>query len=71
MEIALEESRRMGLTLPGLDLAHRMYRELAQGGSARKGTQVCVHACVRVLFWCVPNGCGLILGEGVRARVCT
>ena len=38
MAIALEESRRMGLKLPGLELAERLYREVAAQGHARKGT---------------------------------
>jgi 3-hydroxyisobutyrate dehydrogenase len=38
MGIALEESRRMGLKLPGLELAERLYREVAAQGLGRKGT---------------------------------
>ncbi|MGE3151526.1 MAG: NAD(P)-dependent oxidoreductase [Nitrospiraceae bacterium] len=37
--IALEESRRMGLDLPGLALAHRLYRSLEAQGHGRCGTQ--------------------------------
>ena len=36
--IALEESRRMGLTLPGLELAERLYQKAAAAGHGRKGT---------------------------------
>jgi len=36
--IALEESRRMGLTLPGLELAERLYQKAADAGHGRKGT---------------------------------
>ena len=38
MGIALEESRRMGLALPGLALAHQLYLSLAALGHARDGT---------------------------------
>jgi len=39
MKIALSESKRMGLTLPGLELALRLYQELEAQGHGRKGTQ--------------------------------
>ena len=38
MGIALDESRRMGLKLPGLALAEQLYREVAAQGHARNGT---------------------------------
>jgi 3-hydroxyisobutyrate dehydrogenase len=38
MAIALEESRRMGLALPGLALAEQLYRSVAANGWGRKGT---------------------------------
>jgi 3-hydroxyisobutyrate dehydrogenase len=38
MGIALAESRRMGLALPGLALAEQLYRAVAAQGGARKGT---------------------------------
>jgi 3-hydroxyisobutyrate dehydrogenase len=38
MAIALEESRRMGLKLPGLELSESLYREVAAQGHARNGT---------------------------------
>jgi 3-hydroxyisobutyrate dehydrogenase len=37
--IALEESRRMGLNMPGLSLAKRLYDEVALHGHGRLGTQ--------------------------------
>lgn len=37
--IAMEESKRMGLSLPGLELAQRLYLGLQQSGRGRKGTQ--------------------------------
>jgi 3-hydroxyisobutyrate dehydrogenase len=37
--IALEESRRMGLDLPGLALAHRLYLSVQAQGHGRCGTQ--------------------------------
>ena len=42
--IALEESRRMGLQTPGLELAQRLYKELAAQGHARSGTQALILA---------------------------
>lgn len=39
LAIALEESRRMGLALPGLALAEQLYRSVAAHGWGRKGTQ--------------------------------
>jgi 3-hydroxyisobutyrate dehydrogenase len=39
MGIALEESKRMGLAMPGLALAHQLYISLASQGHARDGTQ--------------------------------
>jgi 3-hydroxyisobutyrate dehydrogenase len=38
MGIALAESRRMDLSLPGLALAEQLYRAVAAQGYARKGT---------------------------------
>jgi 3-hydroxyisobutyrate dehydrogenase len=42
MEIALEETRRMGLSLPGMALAERLYRELIAQGHGRDGTQALI-----------------------------
>lgn len=39
MKIAIEESNKMGLKLPGLDLAYRLYNSLKDLGHARSGTQ--------------------------------
>lgn len=44
MGIALAESRRMGLAMPGLALAEQLYRALAAQGKARKGTQALILA---------------------------
>ena len=38
MGIALEESRRLGLSLPGLALAEQLYQSVAAQGHAHKGT---------------------------------
>lgn len=38
MGIALDEAKRMGLSLPGLALAHQLYLALAAQGHGRKGT---------------------------------
>lgn len=39
LSIALEESVRMGLSLPGLDLARQLYEAVKAQGHGRKGTQ--------------------------------
>jgi 3-hydroxyisobutyrate dehydrogenase len=39
MEIAISEGERMGLDLPGLKLARRLYGQLSAAGHARLGTQ--------------------------------
>jgi 3-hydroxyisobutyrate dehydrogenase len=39
MGIALEESKRMGIAMPGLALAHQLYLALQAQGYGRKGTQ--------------------------------
>ena len=39
MGIALEESKRMGLSMPGLALAHQLYLSLVALGHGRDGTQ--------------------------------
>jgi 3-hydroxyisobutyrate dehydrogenase len=38
MGLALEESKRMGLTLPGLTLAHQLYQTVHTLGHGRSGT---------------------------------
>jgi 3-hydroxyisobutyrate dehydrogenase len=40
LAIAIECAERLGLSLPGLSLAKRLYDELGQGGDGAKGTQV-------------------------------
>ena len=42
--LALAEAERTGLTLPGLALAHELYRALQAQGRGRDGTQSLVHA---------------------------
>lgn len=39
LRIALAEAERMGVTLPGTELARRMYTLLAEGGASELGTQ--------------------------------
>lgn len=39
LEIALAEANRLGLTLPGAELAQRLYRALVESGRGRKGSQ--------------------------------
>jgi 3-hydroxyisobutyrate dehydrogenase len=47
MGIALAESKRMGLTLPGLELAERLYAGLVAEGHGRKGIQALLLALDR------------------------
>ena len=42
--IALQEAAQMGLTLPGLELASELYRQLQRLGHGQSGTQALVHA---------------------------
>ncbi|WP_447600685.1 NAD(P)-dependent oxidoreductase [Nitrospira sp. Nam80] len=44
MAIALEESHRMGLSLPGLEVAHRLYQTVRKLGHGRSGTQALIVA---------------------------
>jgi 3-hydroxyisobutyrate dehydrogenase len=44
MEIVKEESKRMNLTLPGLDLALELYHQLQLLGHGRKGTHALMMA---------------------------
>lgn len=48
MGIALAEAERMQLKLPGLELAERLYRELAEAGQGRKGTQALILALAKI-----------------------
>ncbi len=48
MGIALAESKRMNLALPGLALAEQLYRSVAACGGARSGTQALVLALARM-----------------------
>jgi 3-hydroxyisobutyrate dehydrogenase len=45
--MALAESERMGLSLPGLGLARELYRELAEQSHGRDGTQALALALAR------------------------
>jgi len=42
--IALQEADNMQLQLPGLQLAHALYRKVSQLGHGRSGTQALIHA---------------------------
>lgn len=44
MEIALDECRRMGISLPGLALVHQLYRALMAQRGGRDGTQALIRA---------------------------
>lgn len=58
LAIALEESRRMQLALPGLALAEQLYRAAAAQGYARNGTQALQLALARLsnIDWQRRNG---------------
>jgi 3-hydroxyisobutyrate dehydrogenase len=42
--IALSECEQMGVTLPGLELADKLYRQLQATGHGKSGTQALIHA---------------------------
>jgi 3-hydroxyisobutyrate dehydrogenase len=46
--IILEESRRMDLRLPGVELAERLYKEVAALGHSRSGTQSLILALAKI-----------------------
>ena len=48
MGIALAESRRLGLSMPGLALAEQLYQAVAAQGYARNGTQALMLALARL-----------------------
>lgn len=57
MEIALEEARRLGLSLPGLGLAYQLYAAVRAQGHGRSGTQALLLALARLsAIDCTTNG---------------
>jgi 3-hydroxyisobutyrate dehydrogenase len=48
LAIILEESRRMDLKLPGVELAERLYKEAAALGHSRSGTQSLIFALAKI-----------------------
>ena len=56
MGIALVESKRMNLALPGLALAEQLYRAVAAQGHARSGTQALLLALARLSAVDWPHG---------------
>lgn len=42
MGIAISEAKQMGLELPGLTLAEKMYQTLAEQGLSEEGTQALI-----------------------------
>jgi 3-hydroxyisobutyrate dehydrogenase len=48
MGIALDESRRMGLDLPGLALVEKIYKQASALGHGRDGTQALYHALRKI-----------------------
>ena len=48
LKIILEESKRMNLKLPGVELAERLYKEAAALGHSRSGTQSLIFALAKI-----------------------
>ena len=48
MGIALQECDRMGISLPGLELARRLYQQVVDDGGARLGTQALYRAIDKI-----------------------
>ena len=48
LKIILEESKRMNLQLPGVELAERLYKEVAAMGHSRSGTQSLIFALAKM-----------------------
>ena len=48
MGIALDEAKRMGLSLPGLALVHQLYQATRAQGHGQKGTHALVLALERM-----------------------
>jgi 3-hydroxyisobutyrate dehydrogenase len=48
LKIILEESKRMNLQLPGVELAERLYKEAAALGHSRSGTQSLIFALAKI-----------------------
>jgi 3-hydroxyisobutyrate dehydrogenase-like beta-hydroxyacid dehydrogenase len=48
MEIVKQETRRMGIILPGLELALNLYSQLKDMGNGLKGTQALMIALERL-----------------------
>jgi len=55
MEIALDEARRLELSLPGLALVHQLYRALMAQGHASSGTQALILALEQMSATEVPR----------------
>ena len=55
MGIALAEAERMGLELPGLALAHRLYSAMQADGRGRLGTQGLILALAEASGVSLPN----------------
>jgi 3-hydroxyisobutyrate dehydrogenase len=54
--IAIEESKRMKLTLPGLEVCERLYRALSEEGDGRLGTQSLIRGLARLNRLELPFG---------------
>jgi 3-hydroxyisobutyrate dehydrogenase len=65
MGIALEEARRMELSLPGLALAEQLYQAVAAQGHARKGTHSLMLALAQMsaVDWLARTPAGARLGK--------
>ena len=58
MGIALAEAERMGLQLPGLELAHRLYAAMQADGRGRLGTQGLILALAETSGVELPSAAG-------------
>ncbi|HYO24714.1 MAG TPA: NAD(P)-dependent oxidoreductase [Lacipirellulaceae bacterium] len=58
MQIALQEAARMNLKLPGLELAQRLYQEVAAQGHGRRGSHALMLALARMndVVWPATGG---------------
>lgn len=60
LDIALGEAQRLGLTLPGAELAQRLYRKLVESGRGRSGSQALIQALAELSgqAFLLPTGKG-------------
>ena len=59
MRLALEECRRLGISLPGLTLAESLYARLVDQGHGRLGTQALILALADIDDLPLPRPAGI------------